>query len=167
MVIAIKYATSFSMGIAQSNIHDGQPAPETVFMTTDDTEWKFSEAQGKVVLVEYWAPWCMPCINALPHLQSINEKYQNRDDFQLVSITSSADRSNAQQIFKDRKLEWELLFSIPDSSKKGDFQPTFIPAAYIIGRDGKVVASTVRGQAIDRKLEQLLGKQERQQKPSH
>jgi len=155
-VIGLKIATIHSVKYAHSTIHSGKQAPATVFSTSEGEDWTFAAENGKVILVEYWAPWCGPCVAEFPHLSTIHDRYGDREDFVMVSVTRPRYQEQAEQLFKDRQLSWELIYNSAQAAD-GDFKPSFIPAAYVIGRDGQVVASHIRGAEIDSCLESLLG----------
>ena len=71
-----------------------------------------------------------------------------------VVAASTADFEQVTACFAQSEAEWDLLFW-PEMSQPEDLQPFFVPAAWVVGRDGKVVASPIRGDAIEDHLEQL------------
>ena len=106
----------------------------------------------------------------MPHLQSIHQRYGDREDFTMVSIAVSSGPEHATKVFEDKGCDWQLLFKPksdkgePDDSKPNpnvspEFQPQGIPSAYIIDRDGNVAAAGIRGSEIDTKLAELLNNQ--------
>ena len=155
---------------AQSSLHIGKSAPTTRYVDIDENPFVFADCKGKVTLVEFWAPWCGPCIRSMPHLQSIHQRYGDRDDFAMVSIAVSSNHDEATKVFEEKGCEWKLLFkpkadkddpddSQPNPNVSPEFEPRGIPAAYIVDRDGNVVAAGIRGTEIDTKLAELLNDQ--------
>jgi len=83
----------------------GKPAPAMNFASADEEAWVLEDQQGKVVVVEYWSPHCMPCIAALGSLERIQNQYGEREDFELVSV-SLGDKSWALSRHMSR---WPIL----------------------------------------------------------
>jgi len=168
IVVAVTFGGAYLSTMAESSLHNGKAAPTTQYVDIDHNSFTFADCKGKVTLVEFWAPWCGPCVASMPHLCSIQEQYGDRDDFVMVSIAVSSSEESATSVFEDQGCGWKLLFR-PTNNLEGkqfdnqlsenvssEFRPTGIPSAYIIDRDGKVVASGIRGSAIDAKLVELL-----------
>ena len=170
IVIALKFGGAYLSTVAQGSIHNGKDAPSTQYVDTDENLFTFADCKGKVTLVEFWAPWCGPCVASMPHLCEIQQQYGDRDDFVMVSIAVSSRPETAAGVFDKNGCDWKLLFRSnstidggssdqePATNESPEFLPNGIPSAYIIDRDGKVVASGIRGSSIDSKLAELLGK---------
>ena len=105
----------------------------------------------------------------MPHLCSLQEQYRERDDFAIVSIAVSSPRETAKEVFEKHGCDWKLLFR-PTTDRSSteketplaenqspEFLPKGVPSAYIIDRNGTVIASGIRGSAIDAQLQKLLG----------
>ena len=170
IALSMKFSVAYLGTLAQNSLHKGKPAPATQYVDIDDNPFVFADCKGKVTLVEFWAPGCGPCVASMPHLQSIHQRYGDRDDFAMVSIAVSSNHDEATKVFEDKGCEWQLLFKPksdkgePDDSKPNpnvspEFQPQGIPSAYIIDRDGNVAAAGIRGSEIDTKLAELLNNQ--------
>jgi thiol-disulfide isomerase/thioredoxin len=63
------------------------PAPLIVTQTVDGTAWSLQDHRGKVILVNFWATWCGPCVQEVPELKELYNKYKNRADFILVGVS--------------------------------------------------------------------------------
>ena len=154
--IGIELTNTWLSGYAQDMMYLGHPAPATMFTKLDGETWSLSEQQGKVVLIEFWSPNCGPCLAAFPHLKQIHQRYKDRTDFEMVSVNAGSNTQKAEETFKRYEAGWPLL-QPPATTSPKDLQPDFVPSAFIVDADGKIVAASIRSAAIDRKLDQLLG----------
>ena len=150
-LFALMYLGTF----AQSTLYVDKPAPNTSFATVGGETWTFDDHKGKVILVEFWAPYCMPCVASFPELKQTYKRFSQHEDFEMVSVTSASMEESATAMFEKKQAPWTLLFR-PEEAGPNDLAPYSIPAAYIIDRDGKVVAAHVRGAAVERELEKLF-----------
>ena len=137
----------------------GQEAPDIVMNDLEGNTRKLSDLRGKVVLIDFWASWCGPCRRENPNVVKAYAEYKDKGfDVFSVSLDKTADRWKAA-IEQDG-----LLWSNHVSDLKGWqnaaaklYDVHSIPATFLIDQEGKVVASNLRGPALDSKLEELLG----------
>ncbi|MCP4248478.1 MAG: TlpA family protein disulfide reductase, partial [bacterium] len=113
---------------------------------------------GKVVLLDFWATWCAPCIAELPNLRRAVEEYGGKGDFVIVGISLDSGESAVKEFQKRRKVTWTQIVLGPaqDNPVAKKYNVSAIPAMFLIGRDGKVVAKDLHGRALQRELGKLL-----------
>ena len=124
---------------------------------TDGKEFDLKNLKGKVVLVDFWATWCGPCIAELPNVQQAYKKYHGKG-FEVIGISLDRkdDDEKLSKFIEDHKLPWACI-NIEDSKKLADkYQVNAIPYPVLIGRDGRVVSMRARGPQLERLLERLL-----------
>lgn len=128
----------------------------------DGTPFDWSEFEGKVVLIDFWATWCGYCIREFPNMKKNYEAYKDRG-FEIIGINTDDSRERLDAYMEKDPLPWTIVVDKnPDSdaeretlgSRYGIFG---IPSMMLIGRDGKVVTLQARGQALDKALESLIG----------
>lgn len=124
----------------------------------DGKEFDLKNLKGKVVLVDFWATWCGPCVQEIPHVKSLYEKY-NKRGFEVVGISLDNTEDAVRKFNEDKKLPWGSIFN--DSQKRGEsladhYGVMSIPLAILVGRDGRVVSLNARGPELTRLLEGLL-----------
>ena len=131
----------------------------------DGSEFDWSAYQGKVVLVDFWATWCGPCIQELPNVVKNYELYHDKG-FDVVGISLDQSKDKVDQFVGERKLPWSILYS-NEAAANGWNHPMAvyygvkgIPAAILIDQQGKVVTLNARGPFLREHLEKLLGKVE-------
>jgi thiol-disulfide isomerase/thioredoxin len=101
-----------------------------------DSPVSLANLKGKVVMVEFWATWCGPCIQGIPHLNELQAEF-GPEGFQLVSLTDE-DRDTVTRFQESRKLEMNYIIGL-GSDTLVDYNVRGIPHALVIGRDGKMV----------------------------
>ena len=64
----------------------GEPAPEIQFEMLNGSEVRLSELRGKVLLINFFATWCGPCLHELPHMEKLWNQFESNDDFNMIVI---------------------------------------------------------------------------------
>jgi peroxiredoxin len=120
----------------------GQTAPEFSVTTLDGKIFDLKDAKGKVVLVNYFATWCGPCMAEMPHLQDqIWNRFKDKN-FVMVAI----DREEAEQVVKDFQKKQQFGFLIACDTKRevySKFATKFIPRNFLIDANGNIVFQSV------------------------
>jgi len=114
-------------------------APDLVLTTVDGRDRvSLASQRGKVVLVDLWATWCVPCISELPHLQALSEKF-DPDDFMMLGIVlESGEREDVLDFVSDQGITYAQVMGEEDTGEA--FGPFLgYPTKYLIDRKGLVV----------------------------
>ena len=112
---------------------------------------------GKVVLVDFWATWCGPCVAEIPNMLEQYKKYHDKG-FEIVGISLDDDREALTKFIADKEIPWPILH---EKAEGGNPLATFygitgIPQFILIGRDGNVVTLDARGEKLGARLAELF-----------
>lgn len=131
--------------------------------------------KGKIVVIDFWATWCGPCIGELPHLKQLYQKYHDQG-LEIVGIPLDEDYGVLDQFLKTERLPWlQLLASAP--AKTAGNPPVLpphpiadqygivaIPQMMLIDRQGKVLATNLRGDRLDDRLREIFATPKKNEK---
>lgn len=128
----------------------GKSAPDFSSTDINGNPITLKDYRGKVVLLDFWATWCGPCIAEMPNVKKIYNTHKDMG-FVVIGISLDDDASEVCDFLKECELPWRQIFDGQDGHLKKLFQIRGIPSLWLIDREGKVISYKTRGAAL-RKL---------------
>ncbi len=118
-------------------------APDLTLQTLDGQAVSLSGFKGKVVLINFWATWCPPCVREIPRLVRVAETYKEQGLVVLgVNTTFQDDTAKVRQFAADQRISYPVLLDLQgEASKK--YPSNLMPTTYLIDRSGKIVHAKV------------------------
>lgn len=136
----------------------GTVAPEINMNTPEEKPLALSSLKGKVVLVDFWASWCGPCRAENPNVVKAYNKYKAKG-FDIYSVSLDKDMDKWKQAIKADNLTWKnhvCDFKFWQSPVVSLYNFNAIPTNVLIDREGKILAKNLRGEDLDKKLEEVF-----------
>jgi len=134
-----------------------QQAPEINLPDENGQPFKLSSLRGKYVLVDFWASWCGPCRRENPNVVAAYKKFSNKN-FTILGVSLDDDKEAWLAAVKADQLTWKHVSDLKkwESSMVGLYQFEGIPFNVLVDPQGKVIATELRGEDLEKKLAEVL-----------
>ncbi|HWB27414.1 MAG TPA: TlpA disulfide reductase family protein [Chitinophagaceae bacterium] len=132
-------------------------APDLTMPGLDGKTLSISNFRGKYLLVDFWASWCGPCRGENPNVVAAYNKYKDKN-FTILGVSLDQDKASWVQAIKKDGLNWNQMSDLKywNSAAVNAYQFDGIPFNVLIDPDGKIIASSLRGPALEAKLAEVL-----------
>lgn len=133
-VVAAVSALVFSAAVFAADVSG--PAPDFTLKSRDGKNIRLSELQGQVVMINFWASWCGPCRQEMPHLEAIHKEYVDYG-FTLLGVNVDEKQELAEKLLAQIPVSFPILFD-PSSSVSKKYNIDAMPTTILIDRDGNL-----------------------------
>jgi thiol-disulfide isomerase/thioredoxin len=123
---------------------------------------KLSDFRGKVVVLNFWASWCGPCMALVPHERDLVKRLEKKP-FAFLGVNGDEDRDVAKKVTQKEKMTWRSWWDEGDRISQ-KWRVTAIPTIFVIDAKGVIRFKNVRKEALDRAVDYLLKEMEQEQK---
>lgn len=140
-----------------SKMAGGSLAPDFTFNTPEGKPLALSSFKGKIVLVDFWASWCGPCRKENPNVVRLYKKYHDKG-FEILGVSLDEDKDKWVAAIKKDGLVWNHVSDLKgwasDACRLYGIEA--IPFTVLLDKEGKIIAKSLRGEALESKLEELF-----------
>jgi peroxiredoxin len=135
----------------------GDMAPELTMNDVDDKPFSLSQLRGKYVLIDFWASWCGPCRGENPNVVAAFNQFKDKN-FTVLGVSLDDNKQAWIEAIKEDKLNWQHISDLKKWSSAATPLYGFdgIPYNVLIDTHGKIIATDLRGNALQNKLAEVL-----------
>jgi len=137
----------------------GDPAPLFEAESFDGKTVRLEDFWGKVVLLDFWATWCRPCVDEMPEIQDIYNTFAADEQFVMIGMSVDWELDKAKKFVEEKGLNWPQV-CLGDMSKSivvKQYEIGGIPSTILIGPDGKITAKNLVAEQLKLAIAKALG----------
>ena len=158
LIVVYLLLSSCTVGDEQSAVQIGDIAPPFVVEDVNGNKVSISDYKGKVLLLDFWATWCPPCKDAIPHLNNLQQEFQDTG-FTVLGLSIDGKLEPVKKFYDIHSLKYPVLLADPITIRK--YGVAQVPTIYLIGPDGRIVYKQLgmdkyQEEYIKNKIESLL-----------
>jgi len=117
---------------------EGKPAPQVNLTTLDGKSFRLGDLRGSVVVLDFWATWCGPCRESLPHLQKLSaDKDRFKKGLRVLAVNAGEQQPVVKKFVDENRLTMPIPMD-PGRSARTAYRVTALPTTVVIGKDGVV-----------------------------
>ncbi len=115
--------------------------------------------KNKIVLIDFWATWCPPCVEEIPNIIKTYKKYHDKG-FEIIGISLDQNKNRFLKFIKDNGMTWRQYFD----GKRGQnelarkYSVDSIPTTFLLDTNGKIIAKNLRGSALEEAIKEAVAK---------
>lgn len=162
LILLALFCFTFSGAFAQG-LETGTKAPEIKLSTPDGDTVALSSFSGKLVLIDFWASWCAPCLKEQPELAALYNKYRDAvfsdgKGFEIYGVSLDSKKENWLNAIKKMNITWTQVSDLKfwASPIAGTYNLEDLPFNVLVDGEGTVIAQNLHGKELEDFLEKFL-----------
>ena len=163
-LVIMTFSLQTPLAFSQSgDLKIGDLTPEIILPGPDGDSISLSSLRGKIVLIDFWASWCSPCVKEQPELADLYRKYKDADfkhgkGFEIYGVSLDSKRESWKSSIKKLKINWAQVSDLEfwSSPVARTYNLQKIPANFLIDSKGNIIAKDLHGNALEEFISNLL-----------
>lgn len=148
---------------AQSKIEIGKKAPEITMPQPDGSSFSLSSLKGKVVLIDFWATWCAPCVGEQPELKKLYDTYSEQvkdNKFEILGVSLDKNKESWQKAINRFNINWIQISDLKfwKSPVAKAYEIDELPFNVIIDGEGTIIAKNLHEKELEEFLEKNISR---------
>lgn len=131
----------------------GDEAPDFVAELTNGEKFSLADNKGKVVLINFWATWCGPCVEELPAIEKLQKEYG--DKVEIVAVNYGEDKKTVDEFLKDKNYTFKVAYD-ENMDICNTYPSDGIPYLVVVDKEGKVHETMVGSAGVDEQYKRVL-----------
>lgn len=137
-------------------IANGMPAPDFSYPDLSGRKWGPKDFRGKYLIVDFWASWCGPCRQEIPHLKEVYKKYKDKG-LEILAVSIDAKADQWKKALNEEKMSWAQAHAPESKPVMSSYLFNGIPFLVLIDKEGRIIEKDLRGESLDKKLKEIFG----------
>jgi peroxiredoxin len=135
----------------------GKPAKQFVRKDVSGKEISLEKYSGRVVLLDFWATWCAPCVADMPELQALYDEFNTRG-FEIIGISLDKDKALLEKFLLEKGIAWPIISGGQgwNDETKNLYGVRMVPASWVIDKKGIIRYSQVKGNKLKNAIMELI-----------